>query len=864
MRRWFRNRSDKRLDQELRFHFEEQVAEHVAAGLSPEEAHRQARLEFGHLDEVKEECRDARPFAWMDGLLRDARFALRLFARSPGFTAVCLITLALGIGVNGAVFSVMNKLVLSQPPFAEPDRLISIDEQVVSREHFLSLRGAKYFPFYPQRDTFQTISTVAVLDDSTIDLREGDEAETLREGRVSANLLDVLGIATERGRWISAAEGRDLSPVAVLSHALWRRRFAEDPNIIGRTIHLADYRGERLYQVIGVLPRSVEDAFPLLGFDLYTPYDTSGLETSTNSAEETIARLAPGATRAGALDELISRQVALYPEKNHANGGWQILVRTLNEEKIWYVRSGLWVLVGTVGCVLLIACMNLAGLLLTRGAERKHEMAIRTGLGASRGTILSQTFVEIGLLSLGGGALALFTAWTCIRSIRAIRFAQMPDLSHVTLDWPVVLCCLVLSLLTALFIGVLPSWSASRANALGILRQKPTTFRSGDRRVRDILVAAQITLSVVLVVGAGLLLHSMGRLLAVDPGYDSTNVVSFSLSTNGWDDAQQLWTRINESVQSLPGVEDAATVDYGPPMQVGMMIRYQLPGDTATDFNEGPVVNARSVSENYFSLLKIRFLAGQSFSRTLDPDRAEIVVSRSFAEMLWPKADAVGNQLSVYSFGKDAVDAEVVGVVDDVRQISLRDKPEPMLYKQGAETYQELLVKTSIEPHAMIDPIKRTIWSIDPTQPFRMVNTIQEREANQTAEMRFYMYLLSAFAGLALLLAVVGLYSVASQAAVRRTQEIGLRMAVGANRWQILLMIAKQGLMVAVAGTVVGLGAAYALSKYLESWLYEITPTDPLTFVAAAGLLALAAWIATVIPARRASRLDPMKALRYE
>ena len=861
MRGWFRNRSEKRLDQELRFHFDEQVAEHVAAGLSPDEARRKARLEFGHLDELKDECRDVRVLAWVDGLRRDVRFALRLFARSPGFTAVCLITLALGIGANGAIFSVINQLVLTPPPYPEPDRVIAIHEDI---RHLWgnpqALFSAPEVAFYAERESFRSISDIAVAQRATSEIQEG-EPESIRSAWASPNFLSVLRVEPQHGRWFSNQDVRENAPYVVLTHSLWQRRFGGDPNAIGRSIHLSSF-GRELFVIVGVLPPEVEGDYPFEDYQLFMlPPDANRLEATDPTV--TVARLADGFSVEDAAAELITRQAAMFPDNNHNNGGKRIVLRTAGEQSISEVKAGLWVVVCSVGLILLIACSNLAALLLTRGIERKHEMAIRRGLGAARRTILSQTLVEVLMLTLAGALLALLVAWAGIRGLQAIRFGTLPDISRVGLNWPVVACCFALALATALVIGVLPAWRASRVDALAGLRQNQTASRSGDRNTRDVLIVAQIALSLVLVAGAGLLVRSMALLLAIDPGYDPENIVSLSVNARGRGEEQMaFWRDVLDRIQSVSGARAAAAVDYAPPARVYVTERYEVVGEPSPPQGSELNTNTRSVTRDYFPVLGIPLIAGHGFREVVDFDGRTVVVSRAFAERHWSVDTAVGQRFRLMD-RREPMDVEIIGVVEDVRQVSRSEAPEPLLYRQSVRL-SELLIKTETSPETLIESLKTTVRELDRTQTFRIVQTIQERESQQNAELRFYMYLLSAFAGLALLLAVVGLYSVAAQAAVRRTQEIGLRMAVGASRSQILIMIARQGLVLAAAGIVAGMAASYALSKYLESWLYEITPTDPLTFAAAALLLALVAWCATVIPARRAARLDPMKALRYE
>ncbi|MDA0205685.1 MAG: ABC transporter permease [Acidobacteria bacterium] len=863
MRRWFRSRNEERLDQELRYHFDKQVEEYVASGLSPEEARRKARLEFGHLDEVKEECRDIRPFAWLDGLRRDVRFALRLFARSPGFSAVCLVTLALGIGANGAIFSVINQLVLTPPAFPQPDRVIAIQQDA---RHLhgnpQALFSAPEVPFYAQRRTFRTISDVAIAQLATSELREG-EPEDLWSVFVTANFLDVLRVEPLLGRWFSEQDAREHAAYVVLPHSLWARRFGSDSEVVGRSIRLSSF-GRELFTVIGVLDANLEGRYPFEDFRLFLlPPEDRSLDERTDPTV-TVARLADGFSIEEASAELIARQAAMFPDNNHSNGGKRIVLRTAGAQSIAEVENGLWVVVCAVGLILLIACSNLAALLLTRGMERKHEMAIRRGLGAARRTIVSQTLAEVLLLTLAGGALALLTAWASIRGLQSIRFNNLPDISDAGLNWSVVACCFALALGTALLIGLLPAWRASRVEAMVGLRIHPATPHAGDRRTRDLLVVGQISLSLVLVAGAGLLVRSMVLLLSIDPGFDAENVISLEVASRGHPEEQvAFWREVLAAARTVPGVEAAAAVDYGPPARTYINERYEVVGEPEPPAGTVLHATSRRVSRDYFSVLGIELIAGRGFTKEMQRDGRELVVSRAFAERHWSVDTVLGQRVRLTSRSPDPVVAEIIGVVEDVRQYTRREAPEALFYLQIRHAH-ELLVKTAGPPRAFADSLKTAVRQVDPTQTFRVVETIAERDSKQNAELRFYMYLLSAFAGLALLLAVVGLYSVAAQAAVRRTQEIGLRMAVGASRIQILLMIARQGLVLAAAGIAVGMAASYALSTYLESWLYEITPTDPLTFAAAAGILALVAWCATVIPAWRAARLDPMKALRYE
>ena len=864
-----RRRADELLDKELQFHLDEQIADYVADGLPPEEARRRALIELGGVELAKEECRDARPVRWLTQLIGDIRYGLRMLAHSPGFTATSLAVLGLGIGAVTAIFTVINELAIQTPPFTEIDRLAVIREEV---EDFASLRGrppTSRVNFFRLRDNLRSFEDVTAYQFASYDLRGLEEPLGVSGAWAPANFAEVLGMRLLRGRWFTEEEFELDAPVAVLSEDLWRTHFGADDEVVGTTVHLVGSLENRAFTVIGVAPR-ITRVPRLQSVDVYTP-KPNYLDRENRTPSWTVGRLAEGVSVEAAHAELAGIQVTLFPEDNYTNGGNLVIVRPLVSDSIHSIRDGLVVLFGAAVCVLLIACANVASLLLGRGAARRREMAVRAGLGAGAGRLFAQALTESLLLAGLGGVVGVFAAWAGVRGLMAIRYTMLPQIENVSPDLTVLAFAIGVSTVTALLFGALPAWNAVRSSSFDTLRQGGSAGGEGHsgRCLRQALVAGEVAVCLVLVACAGLLVHSVARLLNVDPGFDISNglvVETRAPRDSSREQAALFNQQVEARLRTIPGVRDAAGVQYPPFMRVFISQRYRPDGRDYSSPEDIPFANARFLTSGFFRALGIPIIAGTTFhGRPSEGGPARLIVSRSVAEQHWPGENAVGRRV-VMDFVNKNQEAEIVGVAEDTRFYELKEQPGPMLYldDSGVGRARYWIIRTEGEPMALLPAVKEAIREIDPTQTFRTVSTLEADHARQTAEARFYMYLLSAFALCALLLSAVGLYGVVAFSATRRTQEIGVRMALGADRWKILRMFAAEGLWLAAIGTAAGLAGAVFAGRFLESWLYGVEPTDALTLTAACLFFALVVCVATYVPARRAARLDPLEALRYE
>ena len=595
------------------------------------------------------------------------------------------------------------------------------------------------------------------------------------------------------------------------------------------------------------------------------------LDRENRTPSWTVGRLKPGITAEAAHAELAGIQATLFPEENYTNGGNLVIVRPLISDSVHYVRDGLAVLFGAALCVLLIACANVASLLLGRGAARRREMAVRAGLGAGARRLFAQALTESLLLAVLGGAAGVFIAWAGVRGLMAIRYAMLPELERTSPDWTVLAFAIGASAITAVLFGVAPAWNAARSGSFDTLRQGGSTGGEGHsgKRLRQALVAGEVAICLVLLASAGLLVHSVASMLDVDPGFDTGNGLVVEARPPRGSSPEQMASfhrQVEARLQAVPGVVDAAGVQYAVFMNVFISQRYRVPGQELAEPDDAPFANARFVTSGFFRTMGLPIVAGATFiGRPPEDGRQRVIVSRSLAERHWPGENAVGRTI-VLDYYRENREAEIVGVAEDARLYNLTEEPGPMLYLDdiGVGRARYWVVRTEGEPMALLPAVKEAIRQVDPTQPFRTVTTVASDHAKETAEPRFYMFLLSAFAIVALLLAAVGLYGVVAFSAARRTQEIGVRMALGADRPRILRMFAAEGLWLAGIGAVVGLGGALLTGRFLQSWLYDVEPADPLTLAAVCLFFAAVAALASYIPARRAAKLDPLEALRYE
>ncbi len=808
----------------------------------------------------------------MSTILQDVRYGARMLLKSPGFTAVAVLALALGIGANTAIFSVVNSVLLRSLPYSDPDRLIVIWETNPNLSEGLRLRNeaspANFLDWKAQNTVFEDLGA---YNWNTFNLTGGDQPEQLTGNPVTAGIFSTLGVKPLYGRVITPDDDREgAPPVVVLSHRLWQRRFGARADVVGQQIAL----NNQSYTVVGVMPPEFE--FPVAMSELWVPMAFTKAAAERRQAHflYTRARLKPGVTLAQAqaeMDTIAARLRQQYPDTNTDRG---IRLVTLHEETVAQLRPALLVLMGAVLLVLLIACANVANLMLARATARHKEIAIRTALGASRWRVARQLLTESVLLALTGGLLGLLLAlWgvDLLKSGVPENMTYIHGWSQIGLDARVLAFTLGVSLLTGIIFGLAPALQASKTDLHEGLKEGDRGSTGTRNRVRGLLVAFEMAISLVLLVGAGLMMRSVVKLLEVRPGFDPHNVLSVSLSLPRarYDNAQKVSdfvAQLQERVGAQPGVRSVGAVDLLPMAGSGQTTTFVVEGKPAPARGSEPEANYRVATPTYFSTLGIPVQKGRAFTAHDKADSPPVaLINETMAREFFPGEDPVGRRL-LDPDGQNPP-TEIVGVVGDVKHWGLDDKPESFLYLPHAQVggrFITLVARTDGDPAAMATAVRREVLALDKDQPVFDVKTMEQRIAATSAPRRLPMYLLGVMASVALVLAAVGIYGVVAYSVTQRTHEIGIRMALGAQRRDILSLVVRQGMLMATVGVGVGLVASYFLMKVMSGMLYGVSATDPVTFSAVALLLATVALLACLVPARRATRVDPMVALRYE
>ncbi len=815
----------------------------------------------------------------MTGLLQDLRYTLRQLRKSPGFTAVAVITLALGIGANTAIFSVVNGVLLRPLEFRDPDRLVRV-WHVPPAKSFpgmttFSVSAANYLDWERQNHVFEGM---AIYTFHGFTLTGSDKPEQVDACAATSGFFSTLGVQPMLGRVFSSEEDQPgQSNVVVLSHRLWQEHFGSNPDIVGQDINLDG----QSYLVAGVMPASFQ--FPDFA-QMWTPMAWTDKERAVRGEHHSVvvARLKPGIDLKQAqaeMNTISSRLEQQYPEDNK---GWGAVVVPLHDDLVSDVRPALLVLLGAVAFVLLIASVNVANLALARTFSRQKEIAIRTALGASSARVLRQIFTESVLLALAGGALGLTYAHAGVRLIMAYLADKLPHSIEVGLDSKVLAFTAAISIATGILAGVLPALRLTRGDVNQSLKQGlgRTDADSSGNRTRSILVVSEVALSLILLVGAGLMIRSFQRLHGVNPGFDSRNVLTMTAMVSRAKfplPAQQVtfFDQVLQRVRALPGVESAGVVDDIPLDNGGSHQPVAIEGRPTVPMSEQPEVDVRLISTGYMSSLHIPILRGRDFSDTdLAGRPAVILISESMARQLWPGEDALGKRLTL-TFFPDAV-RQVIGIVGDVKLDGLdQTRPSATLYfpldqvsvpsTGGWSSFpMTLVVRSASRSTGLVSAVSNAVHDVDREMPLRDILTMDDLVANSLSQQRFNMLLLGAFAGLALLLAAVGIYSVLSYSVKRSVREIGIRLALGARLGDVLRMVVFEGMKPTLLGVAVGTAGALALGRVLSSLIYEVKPTDPITFLVVTALLAVIALLASIIPAYRATKVDPMVALRYE
>jgi predicted permease len=802
----------------------------------------------------------------MQSLFKDVRYGIRSLLKQPGFTAVVVITLALGIGVNTAIFSLVQAVLLRPLPFADPDRLVVVKaENSKTGETLPSVSPADFFDWKSQSQSF---SNVAAYSGWSITLLEGEVSELIPATRVTDEFFSTLGVPPLLGRTFTPDEFNTGSSVVILSHRLWLRRFGGDPNIITRTLALAQGR----VTVVGVMPAQFK--LPASA-EAWTPVAQDSGEMHLRAARyfETVARLKPNVTPAQAEAEMRTIAARLASQYSESDSNWSVRLATLRETLVGDSRLPLLILLGAVSLVLLIACGNVANLMLARTATRHRELAIRAALGASRWQIVRQLVIESLLLSGIASALGLLLALWSVNAIvwlvpKDLRF---PRIEEAQVNLAVLFFAFAVGLLVSVALGLISGLKASRPNVQNSLTESSRNVSAGVRlqRLRGALVVAEISLTLVLLAGAGLLIKSLMKLQRVDVGFNHNRllVVPIGASMPKYAEPQMraaFFERLAGQVQTVPGVRSVTTSSC-PPLMYTMFFPFGVEGKANP--NEVPQAWFSMVSPNYFDVMHISPLAGRSFTDQERFGATQVaVINDTMRRRFFPGEDPIGKRLAV-SFLSTKLTVEIVGVVSDIKQESLSAPANAQIYLSYLQVpwfSTSLLVRTEVEPSTLVAPIERALRLIDPAQSGSGTKTMEQLLTDSVAQPRFYSLLLGSFAGLALVLAMVGVYGVMSYSVAQRTHELGIRIALGARVQDVLILVMGQAIILVMLGAVVGLGTAFALTRLLTKFLFEVNASDPMTFGAVALLLALVALIACYIPARRATKVDPLVALRYE
>ncbi len=865
-----RKKNDRDLHDEVHSFVELLAEEKMRDGMSREEARRAARIELGGIEQVKENVREARAGAWLDSLLQDLRYSARMLRKNSGFTAIAVLTLALGIGANTAIFSVVNAVLLRPLPYFSPQQLIVIRET--------SQRVGTHSPSYPDfldwRKQSKAIAQMAVLNNRAFNLSGVAQPENISGYAVSPNCLSMLGVRPFLGRdFLPSEESPGTAPVVMLSYALWQSHFGADRDAVGKTITLDG----RSFTITGVLPPNFRlddktEAIAPIGVwvaDMMGRGDRGDMEV--------LGRLAPGTTLQQARAELDTIAVNLqksYPVQN-ANVG--ISASTLRDELVGDARPAILVLFGAVVFVLLIACVNVANLFLVRGAARSREIAVRQACGASRSRLVRQMLTESFLLAVIGGVLGILVGALGIASLKHLISTDMLQGAAATIgiDRLVLFFTGALVVMVAIAFGLVPAWQASQPRVQDTLKEggRSATASAAQHRLRGVLVMAETALALILLVGAGLMMKSMYRLLQVNPGFRPERVLAMEVDLRTAQYSKSpvkvnFWQQALEKVRAIPGVEYAALGTVVPLTGSHNRGDITIEGIPAPDPGQFPHPDYHIVSADYPNVLSIPLARGRIFTDA-DTETAPPValINATMAHRYWPNEDAAGKRFHWGHPGTKDPWITIVGVVGDTKLYGLANPSRLEIYlpfRQEPKTDMYLILRSAVDPASLTSSVRAAVTGIDKDQPVFNVTTMQQLVDDSVSTPHLTLVLIGLFSGLALLLAAIGIYGVISYSVQQRTHEIGIRMALGAQRSNVLRLVVGQGVKLAAIGIVIGGAAALGLMRLMTSLLFGVGANDPFTFAAAAAILQVVAVAACYIPARRAIAVDPMVALRYE
>jgi predicted permease len=817
----------------------------------------------------------------MQTLWQDLRYGARMLLKNPAVSAVAIVTLALGIGANTATFSIVNAVMLRSLPYKNPDRLVSLWTNVPEHGRWRTT-PADFLDWKKQNTVFEDVSAFI---SSTVTVTGDGEPEQMRGASASAGYFAVVGVEPMIGRSFLPEEYEPgKNQVVILGHALWQSRYGADRTIVNKAITLDGRR----YTVTGVMPPGIYPVWPTLSghisfdenqqqFWLPMAYNSRWAADRTAHVLGVVGRLKPGITLKQAQAEMNTLGARIEHETG-LNKGEGIVVNPFMNEVVGDVKPALLTLLGAVALVLLIACANIAGLLLAQHAARSKEIAIRAALGAGRARLVRQLFIEGFLLSLLGTIAGIALAKFGMGAMMRIIPSQIPRLNQVQLDLRVLAFTLLLSLVTCLLFSLVPAWQTAKPNLQSTLEQGGRTSGPGTsrQRLRQSLIVFQVSMAVMLVIGATLLIKSFWRLQQVDPGFKSDHVLSVRLSLapqyHKGAKINAFYNQLIERISALPDV-DAAAIAYDHPLEVNWIDSFKIEGRTETGAEQSLSANFEPVSSDYFRTVGTPIISGRQFTSQDDQDHPGVaIVNEAFVRHFFPHEKAIGQRIQPSSLARiwedqRLISFEIVGIARNVKSSGLNAESEPTYYLptiQAPLQDMTILVRTRNEPTALVPALRDAVRTIDPNQPITNISTLEKSVSDSIAQPRLNMLLMSLFGALALILAAVGIYGLLSYTVTERTKEIGIRMALGAEVTDVLRLVLKQGMTLALLGEAIGLVGAFALTRLIRGLLFGVASTDPTTFIAVAAVLSSVALLACYVPARRASKVDPLVALRYE
>jgi predicted permease len=868
------NYPDRDFENELETHLEMLTDENVRRGMGPEEAKRAARIRLGGLAQLRETNRELLGLPFIETFLQDTRYAFRVLRKNPGFTAVAVLTLALGIGANTAIFSVVYAVLLKPLPYTNPEQLFTAFQ--ANKQQGIAETGCSYLNFEEWRAQNHVFSELAGVVAHQLTLTGRVEPTVVNTSVVTPEFFALLDVKPVAGRIFFPQDGKQgAPPVVLVSEDLWRGRFGADPMIIGTSINL----DQRPFTVIGIIPGAFRTPFftkrevwiPLVQDPLFSTF----MPKRGSHLLPVIGRLKPGVSVAQAqaeMDAISGRLAWEFPAENH---GWTVRLVPLQKEIVGDVKTALLVLLGAVGLVLLIACANIANLLLTRATSRSKEIAVRAALGAGRARIIRQLLSETAVLGLLGGGLGIALAYWGVKALSSLLPSNLPQMNPIRVDYFVLGFALLLSAIAGVAFGLVPAMFAANADIQNALREGARSGESRNRRrARSFLAVAEISLAMVLLVAAGLLLRSFARLTSVSPGFDAQHIVKVDISLPQFQySTPQQWSAFSEEllarIQSDPGLRDSAVVVPRPIADTSVNLPFDIVGNPPSSAGASRTASYVSVSPDYFRVMGIPLLAGRFFNQHDSSSAPRVsIISEAMARLYFPNQDPLGKQLTFgFSPGSGEAMREIVGIVGNVRNVALSQNPGAMMYVpyvQAPFWGANLVVKSTLSTSSVAAAIRQEVQKMDRDLPVTDVANMPDLIDASVAQPRFRTFLLGLFAVMALVLAATGIFGVISYSVSRRTNEIGIRVALGASRSTILSMILRETLVLTFAGLAVGLPCALAASHLVGHMLFGVSANDPATLAAVAFALAAVATLAGYAPARRAMSVDPMVALRHE